>query len=524
MAPELAEAIISGVQDDELIELLKTQFPDVVPSRARKALRDLRKKGVAELPLSQKSVDAPMVKACPPDADVFFPPDTIDPQQAPYVFYRCLMTAQDVEGKVRTEGWDREWADYVIEHYRGQINSNIKSDYSNRGAGTRTNTDSVESDLIEVLFVYQRLIDDEDGSEGIYCTVIHPLWTGSDTEPQYAKFELKNGLEDYPLVVTPLGEDSRSLYDVQTFADLLRGTQWHIKTGRDQHIDADSLRVLPPMMYPEGRPPPEWGAGRYIPRRRPTDYEFGDRPAPDPSSWQTDDILLKQADKLVGLDFESPLAQMRNQYYIDKFLQHVQEVLKMVWKNYLMYGPQKLFFRVTGMAQAEEMIKQDSEELDLFVSFDTQNSDPELVEKKLAQFVQLLGLDRQGKINVNNLLEIAGAAIDPVLADAILQPTEVAQEEMVRQVTDDLAKIFAGIEVPARPQGAEIALGIIQQYAQQPDIQQRAQADEVFGERLSKYAEQYQFQLQQVMNAQIGRIGTQPASMGGVQTQGVNMQ
>jgi hypothetical protein len=49
----------------------------------------------------------------------------------------------------------------------------------------------------------------------------------------------------------------------------------------------------------------------------------------------------------------------------------------------------------------------------------------------------------------------------------------------------------------------------------------RAQQDEAFAERLKKYAEQYQFQLQQSQNAQIGRIGTAPAQMGGVQTQGM---
>jgi hypothetical protein len=38
---------------------------------------------------------------------------------------------------------------------------------------------------------------------------------------------------------------------------------------------------------------------------------------------------------------------------------------------------------------------------------------------------------------------------------------------------------------------------------------------------LQKYAGQYQFQLQQAQNAEIGRIGTAPAEMGGVTTQGM---
>ena len=105
------------------------------------------------------------------------------------------------------------------------------------------------------------------------------------------------------------------------------------------------------------------------------------------------------------------------------------------------------------------------------------------------------------------------------MADAVLQPIESAQQQIVEQVTDDLAKIFAGIEVPARPAGAQIAMQVIQQYTQQPDIAQRAAADEAFSGRLQKYVGQYTFQMQQAQNAQIGRIGTAPAQMGEVNTQ-----
>jgi hypothetical protein len=107
------------------------------------------------------------------------------------------------------------------------------------------------------------------------------------------------------------------------------------------------------------------------------------------------------------------------------------------------------------------------------------------------------------------------------MADAVLQPVETAQQQIVEQVTDDLAKIFAGIEMPARPAGAQIALQVIQQYAQQPDIAQRLQTDEAFAGRLQKYIGQYTFQMQQSQNAEIGRVGTAPAQMGSVDTQNI---
>jgi hypothetical protein len=62
---------------------------------------------------------------------------------------------------------------------------------------------------------------------------------------------------------------------------------------------------------------------------------------------------------------------------------------------------------------------------------------------------------------------------------------------------------------------------MVQAYVQQPDVAARAQSDEAFAGRLQKYMGQYQFQLQQAQNAEIGRIGTAPAQMGGMTTQGM---
>ena len=153
------------------------------------------------------------------------------------------------------------------------------------------------------------------------------------------------------------------------------------------------------------------------------------------------------------------------------------------------------------------------------INFDVLDTDPETVEKKLQSFVALNQLNVNNRMNVDGLLDIAAASIDPVMADAVLQPVEDAQQEMVKNVTDDLTKIFAGIEMPARPTGAQIAIQVIQQYAQQPDIMQRLQEDEAFRSRMEKYQGQYTFQMQQSQNAQIGRIGTAPAQMGDIDTQ-----
>jgi hypothetical protein len=512
-SPDLVELILSGQDDEMLLNLIQDSFPDLSTKRAKKAIKDLRKMGVAEIPLPRQTVDCPVVYACAPDGEVMFPSYISDPQRAPYMFWRTFLTAQELEKKVTNEGWDRKWVDNAIETLRGKDSMYLD------GEKVKTQTRlpiTDDNDLVMVVYAYQRLIDEEDGSEGIYCTVFHPQTDG------YAKHELLNGYDDYPFVVTRLANDQKRMYEVQTFSDILRGPQMQIKTERDSRIDRASLATLPPIMHPAGRPPSDWGPGRRVPYRRLGEIAFGPIPPRDDGSVESELAMREQADRAIGLDLTNPLSSARQQYYIGKFLDHVKDVLAMAWKLYQRMGPDEVFFQVTGNPNPQVMQKGSPDDnFSITVSFDSTSTDPETAETQLKNMVELVQLDRNGIMDVNKLLEFAASSINPIFADYVLQPAEEAQQKVAKNVTDDLAKIFAGIEVPAQPNGAQIAMQMVQAYVQQPDVAARAQSDEAFAARLQKYASQYQFQLQQAQNAEIGRIGTAPAEMGGMTTQGM---
>ncbi len=512
-SPDLAEMILSEQDDEMLIDMLQQSFPDLSIKRAKKAIKDLRNMGVAEIPLSRQTVDCPVVYACAPDGEVMFPSYISDPQRAPYMFWRTFLTAQELEKKVTNEGWDRKWVDNAIETLRGKDSMYLD------GEKVKTQTRlpiTDDNDLVMVVYAYQRLIDEEDGSEGIYCTVFHPQTDG------YAKHELLNGYDDYPFVVTRLANDQKRMYEVQTFSDILRGPQMQIKTERDSRIDRASLATLPPIMHPAGRPPSDWGPGRRVPYRRLGEIAFGPIPPRDDGSVESELSMRAQADRAVGLDLQNPLSAARQQYFIGKFLDHVKDVLTMAWKLYQRMGPDEVFFQVTGNPNPQVMTKgSPDEDFSIMVSFDSLSSDPETAETQLKNMVSLTQLDRNGILDINKILEFAASSINPIFADYVLQPVEEAQQKVAKNVTDDLAKIFSGIEVPAQPNGAQIAMQMVQAYVQQPDVAARAQSDEAFATRLQKYMSQYQFQLQQAQNAEIGRIGTAPAQMGGVTTQGI---
>jgi hypothetical protein len=513
VSPDLAELIVSGADDEMVFGMLQTAFPDLSSKRAKKAIMDLRKKGLAEVSVPRTSVDCPVVYSCAPDGEVLFPSYVTDPQRAPYVFWRTFLTSQELEKKVTSEGWDAGWVENAIERLRGKDSMYLDGEKL-KTIDRLPITD--DNDLVMVVYGYQRLIDEEDGSEGIYCTVFHPTTEG------FAKHELLNGYDDYPFVVTRLSNDQKRMYETQTFSDILRGAQMQIKTERDSRIDRASLATLPPLLHPAGRPPSDWGPGVRVPYRRLGEIQWGPPPPADNGSVEVEVSMTAQADRAVGLDMSNPISASRQQFVVSKFLDHVRDVLNMAWKLYQRMGPDEVFFQVTGNPNPQVMTKGSADEnFSIVVNFDSQSNDPETAETQLKNMVSLVQLDRNGIMDVNKLLEFTASSINPIFADYVLQPAEEAQQKVAKNVTDDLAKIFAGIEVPAQPNGAQMAMQMIQAYVQQPDIMQRAQQDEAFAARLEKYSQQYSMMLMQAQNAEIGRIGTAPAQMGGVMTQGM---
>lgn len=523
LAPGISEVILAGDSDDEVAMLIMQALPTAKLKRVKKAIRDLRRTGSAELSVAVKTVDRPVVEALAPDTDVFWPAYVTDFQRSPVVFMRKFLTPQEIYKKVTNEGWDKDWAEYVIQNFSGQDTWKIDGEEGTTGNVTRSAVDitiATDDPLVMVVYAYQRLIDEEDGAEGIYCTVFHPSMSGeTDGVQAYGKFELLDGFDDYPFVVTPLSKEQKRLYEGQNFGIMLRGTQWSVKTERDQRIDRASLAMGPTIMHPPGRPPSDWGPFRKVPERRPGEYRFGPIPPPDNGSNEVELTMIQQADRLVGLDYNVPNAAIRQQFYIDKVLTHAKEVLKMARKFCRRFGPPQLTFRISGDPNAINYDNTaEDEDMDVSITFDTQNTNPETMEKKLSAFMQLRMADTVGVIDVSKLLYMAGSMIDPGMADFVFQPVEAAQEKITKAVTDDLAKLYSGVAVGAQPNGAQIALQVVQTWEQEPDIQARLAEDEAFANRVQTYVKQYEMQMMQAQNAQTGKLGTAPAAFQGTNT------
>jgi hypothetical protein len=525
VAPELYELLADENRDDETIAMMTDMFDYIDIPKAKKALKELRDFGIAKIPVAKKDISRPFVETKFSDIDIVIPSYVTDIQRSPRVHMRAFLTPQEIENCVETKGWDKEIAEELIEHYRGFDYSGMnQTTYSSlrssqaRGGSTYGMNGMVDSkDLIEVVYTYRRLIDEKSNSEGIYLTVWNPRFTSG-----YLSNELLSGYDSYPFVLTRLSNAGKRIYDVNTFGDLLRGPQKQMKTLRDGWSDQMALAVAPPLLHPVGRPPVQMGAGAWIGVRANEKFEFMNVPNTSGAASQLEKYVQQEAMDLVGLNEGSQMSAQRQQFFVDKFLTHCSDILKLAYKAFLVFGPDEKFFRVTGYPNEMVIYRSpDDEEIDVCISFDVQNQDPEMMKAKIAAILELARNSPNNTFNLQAAEQLAANAIDPSIADVIIQPQGEGQEEMVKNVTDDLTKIYAGIPVGARPNGGQIAMQVIQEYTQQEDIQKRMAEDAGFVANIQNYAAQYQQQVVQQQNADIGRLGAAPAQMGNIQTQNI---
>lgn len=512
--PELAELIVEGEHDEELAAMLIEQWPKLKPAKAQKAIRQLREKGAAELVVSRSTLmdSRPFVRACAPDAEVFFPSYVTDPQRSPYIFWRQAYTAQEIETAVTTEGWNREWADHVIEKCKGlgvtELDTRANAETLTLGASATGN-----EELYIIIKAYRRLIDEDDGSEGIYCTAFSP-WITKETDgvPAYAKHELMNGLDDYPFAVTRMSVDTARMYDLQTMPEKLRGAQWGVKVERDSRVDRASLATCPPRTGPAGKPPPEWGPGRYIGERRKGEHGFAETPRFDPGSIEIEQTLIKMANGIAGLDPENPLTPVRQQFFVSKTLEHAVAVLNLAYKHFQRFGPDEVFFNVTGVPDPITVSNIEDDEFNVTMTFDTLNNDPETMKAKLEFFSMLAMSDKTGRFDHGKHMEFMAFAADPAYAAHVILPAEENSAKLQRAITDDFSKLYSGVAVGPQPNGAQVTLQMMQAWLQEPDVAQRMTTDEGFQKRVVNYGKQAQFQIQQAENAETGKIGTAPTT------------
>ena len=520
--PEIAELMADEDRVEEAVELFNSvEGWEVNTKRVKKALKQLRKDGVAEIPVLVEDEGKAEMMALAPDTEFYAPAATQNFQDAAYCYVRKPMTPQEILQRVESEGWDKEWADYAVEHAKG-VSGSVSGQYNSASLNLETSSTYNQRDLIDVVFSYEKLIDREDGAQGIYLTVWSPEFGGSDTTPQYAKRTLLSGRKKFPFVVDAPYE-AKTLYSADNWPNRLASCQKTKKVFSDANIDESSYAISPALTvsptWDYGRPQP---GGVYATRPNQESPQFLQKDSRFDVTRGLIDDVNKDAMELVGQDPQSPYSQQKQQHDINRLLAHEAAVLQGIYEEYKMNGPDELYLKVTGNPQPVEFIKDpDEAEMHVTVSFNSLYEDPEQQKELRETIIQAAQLDPSGRIDMEAGIDMILNMADPTIADRLLLPTEDGQAKIVKETQADITTMATGMAVGAPQNAAQLRLQTVQQYIQSPTGAAKLQSDQGFQFLLSEYMKQLQFQVTQQENAQIGKIGTNPATMGDITTQDI---
>lgn len=516
------------IQDPGVIEqitaLIESTF-GVSPRKAKQMIKDLQKDGETNAPVNGKKRNRPIIRAFNLDRDLFIPTWATDIEHAPYIFRVEYFTAEQLRSFVANDGWDEKWVDKAIATCRGQFISPIPDGSQQPLSRSFVYIDrkTLVTDMIGVVFAYQRLSDPDDNITGTYLTVFHPNLPADVDQDGYAKFGLLGYAHgEYPFVLHRSEYLSRRVHDSRGLPEPGKPWQDQIKVHRDSRIDAASWSVIPPLMYPIGRPPPRWGPGARIPERKPNEYHFADRPTPDGNTNESEDRLIMTFREYCGIrtggrDEDTMMANTKNAFEVKKALQGWSKAYKQVFKLFQQFGDDKTFYRVIGVQNAtpKEFMKGDpTEDYDIYLNFDALTHDLEHQKEKFIAVGQIVQtFDRNGQVDYSALLTASLNAIDPSFAELIVTPKDTATKKNTDEMQSILSQTSTGV-VKDIPTGIppQLALATMQAFIQQPDVAQWFNnPDDPRTQRMDRLIKQAKFSIQQQNNAQIGKLGTMPA-------------
>lgn len=487
-------------------------------AKAKKMLKALRDTGTTTVPTLGREKSRPIVRAFNLDQDLFIHGSSTDIEHASAIFRVQYFTAEQLRGFARTDGWDQEWVDDAIEKCRGKLITSDSNDFNQSISRSFVYQEPASlSDLVGVVYAYQRL-SDEDGVPGLYLTIFSPLLPGNEDHDGYAKYGLLGYARgEYPFVLHRREMLSRKLHDSRGVPEPGKPSQDQIKVHRDSRIDAASYAILPPLMHPVGRPPGRWGPGARVGERRAGEYRFADKPTYDPTTEKSEQLISDSYNRYNGFvskETDPTFANLKNQQEVDKFLSAWGRAFAQIWQLFQQFGRDEIFFRVIGLKEedATKFTKGDpTEDFDFMLRFSVDSMNPDVMFQKLEQIAKIIATaDRDGTVNYTEWLQVMLEAIDPTIADRIIDPKNVGQARVVAEMQDLLAKVYAGqdhdIKLGTPP---DLGIQIIQGYVQNdPVVQQRLQnKEDPFGERIQKLVKQLDFQKTQQKNAVIGRLG-----------------
>lgn len=511
---DLPSAIIDPEQEDYAVDLIMQYLKAVKPKDVKKAVRELRETGSANIPEIFVAKSQPCIVALKPYDEISFPPETIDIQKARVVFRRTFVTEVELRAMAEMEEWSAEFVEQAVNTAGMQSQFN---DPNLLPAAALINYQVKRNDnLIELVYAYSRNID-EDGVQGIYQTIFSPQ-SGSEV---YASHGLLGYAHNkYPFVIYRRERTRRAIVESRGVPEIAITDQEEIKAQHDAIRDRTAFTTLPPILVKKrlggiNRIAP----GIHLPVTSADDYRFMPTPTGETG---TAFNLIDRVEMNHALYFGLPhpnvmpqRTQVTQQSLINNWLDVWSEAFSMTFSLMLQYMEPAEIEGITGKPLPQN-ISSISNMFDFQVKYDVRELDTNFVIEKLKAITQfVLPLDAGGVIDKNKLVKAAVEAIDPDKAKELIINTGTASQLLYKEIQSDLGLMMLGNEAnyvendPSAPTKLQYLQDIM---SKNPKAQQSMQADPHFRALLENYMKNLQMSVMQQQNKQIGRTGVTPVA------------
>lgn len=515
----LPEMVMDPDREDGAIEAIQ-EIIELDDSIARKAVRKIQATGSAEVPLPFVTKNAPCVVSLKVGEEIFFPAETLELKEARVIFYRDWLTEVELREKVFTDGWSEDWVDEVIKlPHRHSRDFSFR--LSNFGYNELQNVDS-EDNIFEVVTAYQRVIGD-DGIPKIVATVFNPAICNHEDRRGGSRYGLHREADEfageYPFFPVRREWLSRRLLDTRGVPEIVQTWQNEIKGQRDALYDRASIMTLPPFRTParmgnnyEIRP------GANVPELRQGEISFMEPPKSNPAeSLEIVRYIEEQAARYFGRPHpavDPGRAQAKVQFMVDDWLRTWANVFSYMFKLMQRFMDDADFHRITGIEMGiPEHPTEIAGGFDVSIDFDTREMDNEFLLKKMDIVSRaVLPEDTAGVIDRAALVKWKMAALDPQLAQLVVQDKAGASQKVFDEVNNNVALMALGNEPryteidPTAQMKAEFLRQILER---NPKYQQAQQQDEHFAKLLENYQKNLEMSVMQEQNKQVGRLGVQ---------------
>jgi hypothetical protein len=419
----------------------------------------------------------------------------------------------ELRDRIETAGYTEQFVNDALEH-RGPSSG---ADWrlvtaAERVAVTGVGPTNMQNDI--ELHHFYTLVQDR-GVPVRFCTVFH-----MDVE-EVAKHE-PDGYEHGESCLHPMRFEieDRPILSSRGIAEIAYSWENELKAQYDAQSDRTALSLRPPLItsYDQVQKLKEsMQPGVVFPMRKFDEAQFMRLPPWD----QVSILVVQEVEKRVnghfaifGAEVDPDLKKLRREELVDDVLLELKPVTQQIMKLMRQFLPDEDVARVVGPLNRPFQITRAEiqGEWEISATVDLRNIDSDWLKEKLGYLEQLAQLDTMGLLDKTALLKAGAEAIDYSFADMAIQNPQVASQAEVQDEQRAVDLIIGSGQDQPLPQGANYQLRLATLQAKQQAIQQNPATMKILQGNpdiikvLLNRAQYYQRQLQQLQNAQIGRM------------------